>query len=221
MPHHALDERRSFTQTLRRVGADSDTLCGNWTTAQLVSHLVLRERSVVELAGRLPVSGLQRRSEQLVDELAAREPYDALVSTFERGPSWTEVRGPLPIAWFWAVPAVRETANLLEYLVHHEDVRRAQPGWEPRSIGVDVQTAVWKRLHLLARATLRSVPVALELRWPSHGAIRHGRGTPAVSVTGDAVELALFAFGRLDVAAVEFTGSPADVDAVRSADISL
>jgi uncharacterized protein (TIGR03085 family) len=221
MLHHAKDERRSFTQTLRRVGPDSETLCGNWTTAQLVSHLVLRERSVVELAGRLPVAGLKRRAEHVVDDLAAREPYDELVTTFERGPSWTEVRGPVPIAWFWSLPPVCESANLLEYLVHHEDVRRVRPGWAPRPIGVDVQTAIWKRLRLLAKATLRSVPVTLELRWPSHGTIRHGRDTPAVSVTGDAVELALFAFGRLGVAQVEFDGSPADVDAVRSADISL
>jgi uncharacterized protein (TIGR03085 family) len=221
MQHHAVTERHSFTQTLRRVAADSETLCGNWNTAQLVAHLVLRERSVVELVGRLPVAALQRRAEQVVDELAAHESYDDLVTLFDRGPSWTEVRGPVPIAWFWSLPPVRETANLLEYLVHHEDVRRAQPGWAPRPIAMDVQTVVWKRLHLLTKATLRSVPVGLELRWPAHGTIRAGRGAPAVSVTGDAIELALFAFGRLGVAEVEFDGTPADIEAVRSADISL
>ena len=40
-------------------------------------------------------------------------------------------------------------------------------------------------------------------------------------MSGDPVELALFAFGRTEVARVEFDGADADIAAVRGADISL
>ena len=224
MAQHAVAERHALSETLRRVGGSAQTLCGEWSTAQLAAHLVLRERSVVELGGRLPVPALRRRAEQVVTDLAAATPYAELVDTVDRGPSWREVRGPVPVAWLWSLPPVAELANLLEYVVHHEDVRRAQPGWAPRALPLDLQRVIWQRLHLLARVTLRSVPVGLALRWPSHGEIanrrarRHG---PAVTVTGDAVELTMFAFGRLDHAQLDWTGTPADIEAVRQADISL
>ncbi|WP_375486957.1 TIGR03085 family metal-binding protein [uncultured Jatrophihabitans sp.] len=224
MPQFALTERRALAQTLRRVGPDAQTLCGEWTAAQLAAHLVLRERSVVEGIGRLPVAALQRRAERVVDELAARAAYPELVDTFERGPSWREVEGPVPVAWLWALPPVNELANLLEYLIHHEDVRRAQPEWRPRALPPDVQRTVWRRLRLVSRVTLRHVPVGLVLRWPGHGelATRRARtGGSRVTVTGDALELALVAFGRLPQAQVAWDGSDDDVAAVRSADISF
>lgn len=224
MQHHAVDERHALSATLRCAGPDSDTLCGEWTTAQLAAHLVLRERSVGESLGRLPVRRWKERAEQLVLDLAESEPYGRLVDAIERGPSWTDVTGPVPVAWLWALPPVREATNLLEYLVHNEDVRRVVPDWEPRSVSMDLQHAAWQRLRVAARLTLRSVPVGLALSWPSHGEIRTrlaGRGAPAVMVTGDPVELAMFTFGRLGVAQVEYNGTAGDVDAVRGADISL
>ncbi|MEO9140116.1 MAG: TIGR03085 family metal-binding protein [Jatrophihabitans sp.] len=224
MQHHALSERRELSRTLRRSGPDSATLCGDWTTAQLTAHLVLRERSLAEAAGRLPVARFKRTAEQVVDDLARSEPYQQLVDLFERGPSWRDVIGPVPVAWLWSVPIVREQANLLEYLVHHEDVRRAEPGWEPRDMPIAFQQAVWQRLHLLSRLTLRAVPVGLTMSWPTGGQIRNRtakRGGATVTVTGEPVELAMFAFGRLDQARVDLDGSPADIVAVRGADISL
>lgn len=223
MQHHALEERRELSRTLRRSGPDSPTLCGEWTTSQLTAHLVLRERSLAEAAGRLPVARLKRAAEQVVDDLARNEPYDRLVDIFERGPSWRDVAGPVPVAWLWSLPPVREQANLLEYLVHHEDVRRAEPGWEPRALSVAFQRASWQRLRLLSRVTLRGVPVGLTLNWPGGGRIRTraAKGGTGVTVTGEPVELIMFAFGRLDQARVEFGGSAADIAAAKGADISL
>jgi uncharacterized protein (TIGR03085 family) len=225
MHQHARAERLALSETLRRVGPDSRTLCGEWTSHQLAAHLVLRERSVVELAGRIPVPAVQRRAAAVVDELAATAPFASLVDTFERGPRWSEVLGPVPVAWLWALPPVREFANLLEYFVHHEDVRRAQPSWNARTLPVAVQAAVWQRLRLLAQVTLRAVPVGVELQWPSHGSIRtrsaRRSSGAAVRVVGDPVEVALFAFGRLAVAGVAYEGDDADIAAVQGADISL
>jgi uncharacterized protein (TIGR03085 family) len=224
MHRHAADERHALAETLRSAGPAAATLCGDWITAELAAHLVMRERSVAEMAGRLPVRRFREHAEKIVGDLAAREPYEQLVAAVDRGPSWSDVSWPIPTAWFWSLPPVSETANLLEYLIHHEDVRRAAPGWVPRSIPVGVQVVVWKRLQVMARLTLRTVPVGLVLAWPAHGAIRNrlaARGAPTVTVTGDAVELALFAFGRQPVAQVDYDGAPGDIDAVRAADISI
>ena len=224
MPQHATAERQALADTLRRVGPQAPTLCGEWSTAQLAAHLVLRERSVVELGGRLPVAVLQARAEHLVHDVATRRPYAEIVDTFAAGPSWRGQHLPSPVAWFWSLPPVTEFANLLEYVVHHEDVRRAQPDWTARNLPADLQAAVWQRLRLLARATLRAVPVGLALQWPEHGRIvtrRAKHDGTAVTITGDPVELALFAFGRLPQALVQWEGSEPDLEAVRTADISL
>jgi uncharacterized protein (TIGR03085 family) len=182
---------------------------------------VLRERSVLELAGRLPSERLRRRAEQQIDELVAREPYDQLVGTVESGPSWRNAAWPDPTALVWSVPAVREAANLAEYVVHHEDIRRAGDDWDPRVLPVDRQMALWRRLPVAGRLTLRKVALGLVLAWPSHGEFRARRGPRTVTVTGDPVELALFAFGRVEVAQVDYVGDPDDIARVRGAEIGI
>jgi uncharacterized protein (TIGR03085 family) len=222
MRHHALDERHALAKTLRSAGPGAPTLCGEWSSAHLAAHLVLRERSLVELAGRLPVERLHAASERLIARVATEQPYDRLVDLFEEGPSWRDVRWPLPTAPAWTLPPVRELANLTEYLIHHEDVRRAGAGWSPRVLPVDLQMAVWKRAPFTARIAMRKVSVPVELFWPSHGVVRAGRKGPArVQIIGDPVELVLFASGRLEHAQVEFAGEPEDVALVCGAKIGL
>ena len=138
------------------------------------------------------------------------------------------------MAWLWSLPPVREQANLLEYLVHHEDVRRAADGWEPRAVTPAFDRAVWSRLRMLTRWTLRHVPVGLELvpqpvpaespaarTLPAIRTRAARRSGAAVTVRGPVVELTLFAFGRGAQARVEFDGEPAAVERVREADISI
>ena len=238
MEHFALGERRALSETLRRAGPAAPTLCGHWTTTELAAHLVLRERSAVELAGRLPVERWQDRAEAVVSELAAAAAYGELVDAVERGPRWNDLAGPVPVAWLWSLPAVREQANLLEYLVHHEDVRRAADGWGPRAVTPAFDRAVWSRLRMLTRWTLRRVPVGLELvpqpgppgspapttlptMLPTIRTRAARRSGAAVTMRGPVVELTLFAFGRGAQARVEFDGEPAALERVRDADISL
>ena len=80
----------------------------------------------------------------------------------------------------WALPPIREKANLIEYLVHHEDVRRAQPGWAPRDLPDELVAEIWHRLPMSIRLTMRRVPVGVALAWPGHREVltprakRHG-----------------------------------------------
>jgi uncharacterized protein (TIGR03085 family) len=224
MAHLAVDERHALAETLRSADPDSATLCGDWTAAQLTAHIVLRERSVVELLGRLPNRRLHRLAQREIDALVAREPYERLVAAVADGPSWTDLAGPVPVAWVWSIPAVREQANFLEYLVHHEDVRRAAASWEPRALPAAVQRAVWKRLPGLTRLTMRALPLGVALVSPSHGDFRTGRARRAgvaVRITGEPVELALFAFGRHAVAQVDYDGSADDIATVRGARLGI
>jgi uncharacterized protein (TIGR03085 family) len=224
MMHFAVSERRDLAATLRRTEPAAPTLSGEWTAAQLAAHLVLRERSATELLGRLPNRRMQDFAQREIDRLVAREPYERIVAAVEDGPSWRDARFPVPTALVWSVPAVRERANLLEYLVHHEDVRRAGPSWTPRDLPADLVAEVYRRLPVSVRLTMRQVPVGVALQRPGHRpaltprAKRHGA---KVTVTGQPVELVLFAFGRRSVAEVELTGEPADIAAVTKAPVGL
>jgi uncharacterized protein (TIGR03085 family) len=224
MSRHALNERQALAETLRSVEPNSATLCGDWTAAQLAAHLVLRERSGVELLGRLPNKRLHRLAARHMDELVARETYEQIVAAVGRGPTWRDARLPVPTAVIWALPPVRELTNLLEYLVHHEDVRRAQSEWAPRDLAPDLQQAVWKRLPGSMLLTMRTLSVGVALCWPGHGEHRTARARRsgvAVRVIGDPVELALFAFGRKGVARVAYEGSDEDIATVRDARLGI
>ena len=101
-----------------------------------------------------------RRRPTLVDTIGSSTtprsvPYDELVRRVHDGPPWWS---PL------AVPAVADRVNLLEYVVHHEDVRRAGPEPSPpRDIRADRRMAIWSQLRLAARLTLRQAPVGVVL----------------------------------------------------------
>jgi uncharacterized protein (TIGR03085 family) len=224
MVHFAADERRALAETLRAVDPDSPTLSGEWTAAQLAAHLVLRERSAIELLGRLPQPRLRRIAQRRIDDLVAAQPYGRIVDALEAGPSWRDAQWPVPTAVVWSLPPVRELANLLEYLVHHEDVRRAVPGWAPRALPPEVQAAVWRRLPVSAQLSMRTLPVGVALAWPGHGqhrTLRARRRGVAVTVSGDPVELTLFAFGRRAVARVDLDGDAADLATVRGTPIGI
>ena len=59
-------ERAALVNTMRAVGPDGPTLCGDWTTRDLAAHLVLRERRLDAAPGILipALAGYTARKQQ-------------------------------------------------------------------------------------------------------------------------------------------------------------
>ncbi|KOG51310.1 hypothetical protein ADK76_36705 [Streptomyces griseoflavus] len=200
MSTHANRERLLLADLLEGAGPDAPTLCEGWRTRDLAAHVVVRERRA-DAAGGLLIKPLAGRLERVQREFAAK-PYDELVRLIRTGP---------PRMSPFALKQIDEASNTVEFYVHAEDVRRAQPDWTPRELDPVFSDALWSRLEKLARLLGRRSPVGLVLRRPNgQTAVAH-RGTPVVTATGGPGELVLFVYGRQSAADVELDG---DKDAV-------
>ncbi|WP_327684763.1 TIGR03085 family metal-binding protein [Streptomyces sp. NBC_00467] len=200
MSTHAKRERLLLADLLEAAGPDAPTLCDGWTTRDLAAHVVVRERRA-DAAGGIMIPLLRSRLDRVMAEFTAR-PYDELIRLIRTGP---------PRMSPYGIKQVDEAANTVEFFVHAEDVRRAQPDWTPRTLDRVFEDALWSRLEKVARLLGRKAPVGLVLRRPDGQTAVGHRGTPVVTVTGEPGELTVFAFGRQDAAQVELEG---DKDAV-------
>ena len=208
---HARRERTELAELMLAVGPDAPTLCGGWTTRDLAAHLVVREARPDAGPGIVfaPLSGWTDR----LTKAAATRPYPELVRQVRTGP---------PTLSFFSLPGAEGLGNLIEYVVHHEDVRRAQPGWTPRDLPADLSDELWSRLGQTGRLMYRRVPVGVTLRRTDGpgGQLVVRKGKPLVSLTGTAQELLLRTYGRRAVR-VEVAGPPEAVAAFESARLSL
>ncbi|MGW1803893.1 TIGR03085 family metal-binding protein [Streptomyces sp. NPDC002078] len=195
MSTFAKRERLLLADLLETVGPDAETLCEGWRARDLAAHVVVRERRP-DAAGGTLIKQLAPRLEKVMAEYAAK-PYEELIQLIRTGP---------PRFSPFQLKQVDEAANIVEFYVHTEDVRRAQPDWSPRELDPVFQDALWSRLERTARLVARGVPTGLVLRRPDgQTAVAH-RGAPVVTVTGEPSELLMFVFGRQNAAEVEVEG---------------
>ena len=213
MSRYARAERADLAELLERLGPDAPTLCEGWATRDLAAHLVLRERRPDAAAG-IVVGPLAGHTERVQRALAGGD-WAALVAKVRRPPWWSPVSNRL----------TDELANRLELFVHHEDVRRAQPGWAPRDLPPGLVDALWPQTRVVARRALRRIPATVTVT-PTDTAgegqpVTAGAGGPAVLLSGPVPELLLFAMGRQGHARVELTGPAAVTDRLRGARLGL
>ncbi|MFD3585108.1 TIGR03085 family metal-binding protein [Streptomyces sp. NPDC058683] len=195
MSTFAKRERLLLADLLETAGPEAPTLCEGWVTRDLAAHVVVRERRP-DAAGGALIKQLAPRLEKVTAEFAAK-PYEELIQLIRTGP---------PRFSPFQLKQVDEAANTVEFYVHTEDVRRAQPDWARRELDPVFQDALWSRLERTARLLGRGVPTGLVLRRPDgQTAVAH-RGAPVVTVTGEPSELLMFAFGRQNAAKVEVDG---------------
>ncbi|MFD3479485.1 TIGR03085 family metal-binding protein [Streptomyces sp. NPDC058695] len=195
MSTHAKRERLLLADLLEASGPDAPTLCEGWNARDLAAHVVVRERRA-DAAGGIVIKQLAQRLERVQAEFAEK-PFDELIQLIRTGP---------PRFSPFSLKQIDEASNAVEFFVHTEDVRRAQPDWTPRELDPVFADVLWSRLERMARVIGRKSPVGLVLRRPDGRTVVAHKGTPVVTVTGEPSELLMFAFGRQDAARVQTEG---------------
>jgi uncharacterized protein (TIGR03085 family) len=197
-------ERAALVETMRGVGPDAPTLCGDWATRDLAAHLVVREGRL-DTAPGIMLPFLADYTEKVRRQAAESTDWDVLLDKIASGPP---LLSPFKI--------LDPVANMGEMFIHHEDVRRAQTGWEPRVLDDATVKALSRGFPIMARLTLAKSPARVSLRTPQGKTlVAVGRG-PELTVTGELPELLLFISGR-DEARLTFDGDDETVAAVRAA----
>lgn len=202
-------ERAALADSMAKAGPAGPTLCEGWQTRDLLQHLISREASVAR----------KLRGASLDSDLSAT-PWPELIEQFREGP---------PLGSLFWLPGANTAANFEEFFVHHEDVRRAVPGWIGRELPTEVEDAMWRRVRSpFGRIAVRRAEVGIHLhrtdrvgetheydgeaashRDPfmrgEHVMLRAAR--PGVIVSGPPSELLMFVFGRQQAADVQLYGS--------------
>jgi uncharacterized protein (TIGR03085 family) len=199
-------ERRSLCDLFDELGPSVPTLLDGWTSHDLAAHLVLREHDVVAGPCMVLPGPFERFAERRRAGLAGRSDFPGLVARIRSGP---------PVGFF-RLPWVREMANLNEFFVHHEDVRRAN-GLGVRSLGPDMDAGLWRNVRRGGRFLGRRLRgCGLEVSWEGGGErVTVRSGSPIVRLSGPPGELLLYLFGRQAAAQVELSGPSEAVAAVR------
>jgi len=212
VPSIARSERLALADLLDELGPEAPTLCAGWDTRALAAHLVVRERRPDATPG-VAVSALAGWT-AAVQESYEERPYDELTRLVRTGPGRLSA---------FSLPGVDRLLNTTEYAVHHEDVRRAQPDWRPRPLPSGVQDALWRAVRARAPLSFRGLDVGVVLRRAdaTRSQVVGSKGEPAVTLTGEPMELLLYLFGRRDHAQVQVSGDQAARAALEAASLEV
>lgn len=198
--HFVPASREVLAEVLLAAGPVAPTLCTGWQTRHLAAHLVLREHSLLA-AGILfkPLTGkmesvLEQRAEHALD----KNNYAVLVHEFLAGPP---KRSP------FALQRVEHAANLSEFFIHTEDVRRATDRWVPRALDAAYEELLWNDLIRRASLYYRGSGVGIILVRPDGRRHVVRKAATSVAITGRPGELLLHASGRRNEALVTFEGA--------------
>ncbi len=211
MTTSAAVERRKLCNLFEELGPDAPTLCEGWQTVDLAAHLVVRERRADAAPGVLvkPLASYTAKVQQQI----AQWPWSKLVERIRSGP---------PRLSPTRIDAVDRVVNTVEFFVHQEDVRRAQPDWSARELDAELVDDLYTTLKRGARLLTRKAPAGIELEpTDGHPVIVANRGSPSVTVRGPVGELTLFVNGRQAHALVELDGPSDAVASLRTASFGI
>lgn len=206
---YAANSRDALAEALLAAGPAAPTLCEGWQTRHLAAHLVLREHSAwaAGIIGGPLHRGMEHRLAVLAERSNDPAAYARLVSRFGSGPGrFSPLRSH----------RIDQAANVLEYFVHTEDVRRARDRWAPRALEEGYESVLWKLLGQRAGLLYRAAGVGVILVRPDGRRMRVRKGDDAVAVFGDVGELVMHAHGRTRHALVTFEGSPDAIERLRN-----
>ena len=205
-------ERLALCDLFDQLGPSVPTLIEGWTAHDLAAHLVLREHDPVAGPCLVLPGPPARFAERHRARLARRKDFTSLVASIRSGP---------PIGFF-RIGWVRALANLNEFFVHHEDVRRAN-GLRPRSLTAAMDAALWLNVRRGGRYLSRRLDgCGLEISWAAtNERVRVRPGSPTVRLSGVPGELLLYLFGRQAAAQVELGGPPEAIAVLRRTHLGM
>lgn len=202
-------ERFAIAQTLRNLGPNAPTLCDGWTSFDLLVHLVSRENRPDAALGIL-IPAFSQYSKKIADEMKQRG-FETLVQEFENGPKQFSP---------FAIPGIDTLANSFEFLVHHEDLLRAQQNYVARVFGDIDKKMLWKRFTQSGRIFLRKAKVGIIAK-SDQGIFTIKSGNSCVTMEGDVVDLILYSFGRKSVAKIKFEGDEESIRILKDTKFGL
>ncbi|MPV49916.1 maleylpyruvate isomerase family mycothiol-dependent enzyme [Pseudactinotalea sp. HY160] len=192
-------ERDALVRALLATDPQTPTLCEGWQARHLAAHLYLRRHRPWAMGQ------LSSVAERAADPAA----YLDVVAEFA---------APVPARSPLALLDRSDAANLAEYVIHHEDLRRGEAagaGAVAREFPAEMTAAVLAQLRVFSMRMLRGCPVGVVLATPA-GISRVVRTGPApVTIRGTAADLALALAGRLRAAHVRWVGPPRAIEALR------
>ena len=203
-------ERQSLCDTALTVDATAPTLCGDWDVAMLLAHLIVREHRPLSSAG-IMIPALAGVTERAMRKEAAKG-VPVMVALLRNRPLTP-----------YSLPGVEKYTQTLEYFVHHEDVRRGRPGWEPRDLPAADVEELWALVSRSGAYLGRGLPVPTRLaRSDAPGtSAAFKKGPDPVTVTGPVGELVLWVFGRSAVRDITYDGPDDAVARLRVAERSV
>ncbi|MGW6278120.1 TIGR03085 family metal-binding protein [Kribbella sp. NPDC055071] len=213
MTDYSRVERLALCDLFDQLGPDQPTLCEGWDTYDLAVHLYVREADPLAGPG-IMISALADTTERRMKRAKERYSFTEVVDKVRNGP---------PGFTIYSLPKLGHQLNTSEYFIHHEDVRRAQPTYDVRTLPDGQSEALWKGLKLAAKTMLRKAPTGVVLTLPDGTSTTAKRTTErgSVTVTGQAGELVLFCSGRQQVADVQLDGSPDAIERLTGASFGL
>jgi uncharacterized protein (TIGR03085 family) len=202
-------ERHDLCDLALVLGEDAPTLCGEWDAKDLVAHLLVRENRPLGAVG-ITVPFLAGLTEREMARMGRRD-FAVLVEKL-RDPGLTP----------YALPGLEQLLNTVEYFVHHEDLRRAQPGWAPRDLDRADESRLWSAARVAGRGLVRPAGVPVRIRRSDTGSTATlRRGDDPVVVSGPPSEILFFLFGRDQVSGLAFEGPVDRVATLRRADLGI
>jgi uncharacterized protein (TIGR03085 family) len=199
----ARTERAALADLFVTLGPDQPTLCEGWDTKDLLVHLLVRENSPLGAVGN-QVSAMHGFTEKASAEYAKR-PWTELIEKYRSGPpGWN------PTGW----GKLDELTNGGEMFIHHEDARRGQVGWEPRTFDAQTTAELEKSLRM-SKLVLRKLPVGVTAELPGKRTVVLKAGEPTVTVAAEPGEIVLWLSGR-DACRVELTGDDGSIATLRT-----
>jgi uncharacterized protein (TIGR03085 family) len=189
-------ERQALCDLFTQLGPDVPTLCQGWRSADLAAHLFVRDHRPDAAPGMVanlgPLTAWANRAQHSARDTIS---WTALVDKVRSGPPAL-------------VRPLDRGMNTIEYFVHHEDLRRAQPGWAPRALAPEDEAELWRRVgffkvqHALLGLRPGHRPPASRLEAEGLAPLVL-TSKPGPVVKGPAGEIVLWLLGRRQAARVE------------------